>query len=159
MRILACILAMVAFASCATGGGAVRWPNVDATYECSAMVCPSAEATEDAAAAFVVAWYAYFGDVCTLEGLHVSWEPLIAENILGRYWAATDTMQVRVNPGHPDRVANTSLAHELVHMCLWKTKGDPDATHEHEPGPWNINVQLFLDLFDEFLRKQATHEL
>jgi hypothetical protein len=159
MRLMVAIVMTLAFASCATHAGKTRWPNIDATYECSAVTCPTPEATEDAAAAFVLAWYAQFGTVCLLDGLHVSWEPLVARGVLGRYWSLADVMQVRVGGEHPDRVADTSMGHELVHMCLYKTLGDPDANHEFDPGPWTVEVQLFLDVYDEFLRRQYTEDL
>ena len=51
-------------------------------------------------------------------------------------------------------VSETSLVHELVHLALWATDGDPDANHEAgaSHGGWTTEHTSFIWRINKFLR-------
>ncbi len=71
---------------------------------------------------------------------------LVAET-LDVHWYDADTAPfqpgVLAYTASPSEVHVTNqrlLIHELVHIGLWRSTGDPDSNHEASPGPWTSEM-------------------
>ena len=119
--------------------GAEPIPGSQRGYQDSGAVEPPPVATTALAlSAFAGEWEATFGDHAAVaevvNNVRVHW--VRSQDIPGYSGLTDDAYDVRV-VFVAKGVAHTALAHELVHVMLWHTAGDPDADHALGKGPWH----------------------
>lgn len=118
-------------------------PSTPATLDCRSLDCPS-EADVDTAvrlfaervpldltAQVIVEWHA-LGEV------HLWWSDEAGEHAATSLTVSPDLVQVS---------DWRDLAHELMHVHLWRLTGNPDdAYHEARPGPWTAADNVLVNL-------------
>lgn len=139
---IAAAVAVVAGSACSQGGES--WASQGVVLDCHSMTCPDAEQLGAAFDAFREA----VPDFDAGADLTIEW------HADGEAFAhhADDAGHVSNWSGYaPDgsHLVTTSfrtLAHELMHVHLWRTAGDGDRNHEDAPGPWTARDGALVDL-------------
>ncbi len=108
---------------------------------------------------FLREWQRRFGDVKKIKDvfnrMDVIWEQRPFMDDYGEHsagymdWIGSNEVLARGRvrlawmPDVP--LSKTALVHELVHAALQVTEGDVDYNHGKAPGPWTVEIDLFID--------------
>jgi hypothetical protein len=99
---------------------------------------------------FAVAWERRFGEPCYLDGLTVAW----VDSLAPRAGRATAPYHIDLN-SDDGTISGSEIEHELVHVCLWRSVGDPDANHHDAPGPWSRSHDEIEDAVEKEIERDG----
>lgn len=148
---------------------AILWVAAVLLTGCSALVpepkytdlehpCPYARSEIGLVDAVLLdSWHAEFGEdvVGFTDGVLVQCEPARWETSAGPASGQTfdeHTVRIAYRGGDVEgdwKLRNTALAHELIHVVLWRRDGDPDDAHEQAYWTLERSVRLRLGLLDD----------